>query len=150
MQNSIKYIIITFICFGVSQEPPFKTNNLVGSNWPTTYPLESIIKSDSNKLKLNHGFSFITNTGPLGSNNMGIYHNQMSYKFSDKLKINSNLNFINSNKSIYNNTEKINIQYKLGLEYKLSENSHIYFNFSNSGNSNSSNHRILNTSLYPW
>jgi len=150
MQNLIKYTIITLICFGVSQESPFNTNNLVDSNWPTTFPLEPIIKSDSNKFKLNHGFSFIANTSPFGLNNMGIYHNQMSYKFSDKLIINSNLNFINSNKSIYNNIEKINIQYKLGLEYKLSENSHIYFNFSNLGNSSGSNHRVLNTSLHPW
>ena len=80
---------------------------------------------------INHGFSLMANSSTFGATTSGVYSNQMQYNFSDKLNLNSTLHFINSNQSLYSNNQNVNVKYKLGLEYKLYENTQIFFQFSN-------------------
>ena len=101
---------------------------------PITPSISNIeMATETTRFTMNHGFSFIANSGTFSSNSMGVYSNQVKYNFSDKLSLNSTFHFMNSNHSIYMNNQKIDLKYELGFEYKLSENSRIFFQFSDLG-----------------
>jgi hypothetical protein len=106
----------------------------LGSVIPIPPPFSNTeIGTQSPNFTMNHGFSLMANSSTFGSSTMGVYSNQVEYNFSQKLSLNSTFHLMNSNQSFYSNNENFNIKYELGLEYKLSENSRIFFQFSNLG-----------------
>ena len=106
----------------------------LGSLIPITLPISSTeMAPHTPNFTMNHGFSLMANSSIFGSSTMGVYSNQVKYNFSDKLRLNSTFHLINSNQSIYSNNQNFNVKYELGLEYKLYENSRIFFQFSNIG-----------------
>ena len=130
MQNLKKYSIIalTGICF--SQEFQPELENLI----PITPPISNIEMGLKNpNLTMEHGFSVMANSGAFGSSTTGIYSNQVKYNFSNKLRLNSTFHLMNSNQPYYVNNQNFDVKYELGLEYKLSRNSQIFFQFSNIG-----------------
>ena len=130
MQNLKKYSIIalTGICFSQEFQPGL--GNLI----PITPPISNTeMAPHTPNFTMNHGFSLMANSGTFGSTTMGVYSNQVKYNFSDKLSLNSTFNLMNSNQSIYSINQNFNVKYELGLEYKLYENSRIFFQFSNMG-----------------
>ena len=130
MQNFKKYSIIALvgICFSQGFEPGL--GNLI----PITPPISNTeMAPHTPNFTMNHGFSLMANSSTFGSSTMGVYSNQVKYNFSDKLSLNSTFHLMNSNQSFYSNNQNFNVKYELGLEYNLSENSRIFFQFSNIG-----------------
>jgi hypothetical protein len=106
----------------------------LGSFIPITPPISNTeMTSHAPSFTMNHGFSLMANSSTFGSTTMGIYSNQVKYNFSEKLNLNSTFYLMNSNQSFYSNNQNFNVKYKLALEYKFSENSQIFFQFSNIG-----------------
>ena len=99
--------------------------------------------TQNTRFTMNHGFSLIANSNTFSSNTMGVYSNQMKYSLSDKLSLNSTFHIMNSNHSTYMNNEKFDLKYELGFEYKLSENSRIFFQFSDLGQHQSNQPNIF-------
>ncbi|MBC8312550.1 MAG: hypothetical protein H8E72_09610 [Candidatus Marinimicrobia bacterium] len=131
MQNFKKYSIIVLVGIGFSQgfEPG------LGNFIPITPPLSNTEMGNvKSNFSMNHGFSLMANSGTFGSTTMGVYSNQVKYDFSNKLSLKSTFHFMNSNQSFYTNNQNLDVKYELGLEYNLSENSRIFFQFSNLGN----------------
>ena len=89
--------------------------------------------TQNTNFSMNHGFSLIANSNTFSSNTMGVYSNQMKYNLSNKLSLNSTFHIMNSNHSSYMNNQNFDLKYELGFEYKLSENSRIFFQFSDLG-----------------
>jgi hypothetical protein len=89
--------------------------------------------TETPNLTMNHGFSLMANSGVFGSTTMGVYSNQVKYNFSDRLSLNSTFHLINSNHSIYTSNQNFDVKYELEFEYKLSENSRIFFQYSDLG-----------------
>jgi hypothetical protein len=130
MQNFKKYSVIFLMGMCFSQG--FETG--IGNFIPITPSSADIeMDNDTPNFSMNHGFSLLANSGMFGASTKGIYSNQARYKFSDKLSLNSTFHIMNSNQSFYKNHQKFDVDYELGLEYKLSENSRIIFQFSNLG-----------------
>ena len=130
MQNFKKYSIIALVgmCFSQGFQPGL--GNLI----PITPPISNTeMAPHTPNFTMNHGFSLMANSNTFGSSTMGVYSNQVKYNFSDKLSLNSTFHLMNSNQSIYSNNQNFNVKYELGLEYKLYENSRIFFQFSNIG-----------------
>ena len=130
MQNFKKYSIIVLFTIVYSQgfEPGMK------SFIPITPPISNTeIVPHTPNFTMNHGFSLMANSSTLGSTTTGVYSNQVKYNFSDKLNLNATFHLMNSNQSFYSNNQNFNVKYELGLEYKFSENSQIFFQFSNIG-----------------
>ena len=86
--------------------------------------------TENSNFTINHGFSLMANSGISGSTSMGVYSNQVKYNFSDRLSLNSTFHLMNANHSNYIKNQSFDVIYKLGFEYKLSENSRIFFQFS--------------------
>ena len=106
----------------------------LGNFIPITPPLSNTEMGNGvQNFSMNHGFSLMANSSTFGSTTMGVYSNQVKYNFSDKLSLNSTFHLMNSNQSFYTNNPNFDIKYELGLAYKLSENSQIFFQFSNFG-----------------
>jgi len=130
MQNFKKYSIIILLTLVYSQE--FEPG--LGSLIPITPPISNTeMDSHTPNFTMNHGFSLMANSSTFRSSTMGVYSNQVKYNFSDKLYLNSTFHLMNSNQSFNPNNRNFNMKYKLGLEYKLYENSRIIFQFSNIG-----------------
>ena len=130
MQNFKKYSIIALVgmCFSQGFEPE------LGSFIPITPPISNTeMVPHTPNFTMNHGFSLMANSSTFGSSTMGVYSNQVKYNFSDRLNLNSTFHLMNSNQSFYSNNQNFNVKYELGLEYKLYENSRIFFQFSNMG-----------------
>ena len=129
MKNIIKYNIIIFwnIIFAQDAGTIIKKPIYFSPSIPKTI----ISNENSRNFSINHGFSLISKSSQLGSQTMGIYSNKIKYIFSNDLTFNSNINFINSNEFQYNNNQNFDIEYELGLKYKLSENTQILFQISN-------------------
>ncbi len=130
MQNFKKYKIVILLTMVYSQgfEPG------LGSFIPITPPISNTeMTSSIPQFTMNHGFSLMANSGTFGSSTMGVYSNQVKYNFSDKLSFNSTFHLMNSNQTLYTNNQNFNVKYELEMEYKLSENSRIFFQFSNLG-----------------
>ena len=130
MQNFKKYSIIALVgmCFSQGFESE------LGSFIPITPPISNTeIAPHTPNFTMNHGFSLMANSGTFGSTTMGVYSNQVKYNFSNKLRLNSTFYLMNSNQSFYSNNQNFNVKYELDLEYNLSENSRIFFQFSNIG-----------------
>ena len=106
----------------------------LGSFIPITPPISNTeMARHTPNFTMNHGFSLMANSSTFGSSTMGVYSNQVKYNFSDKLRVNSTFHLMNSNQSYYTNNQNFDLKYELGLEYNLSENSRIFFQFSNMG-----------------
>ena len=130
MQNFKKYSIIVLLTMVYSQEFQLGLGNFI----PITSPISSTeMATHTPNFTMNHGFSLMANSSTFGSSTMGVYSNQVKYNFSDKLRLNSTFHLMNSNQSFYSNNQNFNVKYELDLEYKLSENSRIFFQFSNIG-----------------
>ena len=130
MQNFKKYSIIALAGMCFSQEFQPELGNLI----PITPPISNTeMGSKTPNFTMNHGFSLMANSGTFGSTTTGVYSNQVKYNFSDKLNLNSTFYLVNSNQSYYTNNQNFDVKYELGLEYKLSGNSQILFQFSNIG-----------------
>ena len=130
MQNFKKYSIIVILTMVYSQG--FEPGS--GSFIPITPPISSTeMASHAPNFTMNHGFSLMANSSTFGSTTMGIYSNQVKYNFSDRLSLNSTFHLINSNHSIYTSNQNFDVKYELEFEYKLSENSRIFFQFSDLG-----------------
>ena len=130
MQNFKKYSIIVLFTLVYSQgfEPG------LGSFIPITPPISNTkMLPHTPNFTMNHGFSLMANSSTFSSTTTGVYSNQVKYNFSDKLRFNSTFHLMNSNQSYYTNNQNVNVKYELGLEYNLSENSWIFFQFSNIG-----------------
>ena len=130
MQNFKKYSIIALVgmCFSQGFESE------LGSFIPITPPISNTeMASHTPNFTVNHAFSLVANSGTFGSTTIGVYSNQVKYNFSDKLSLNSTFHLMDSNQSFNSNNQNFNVKYELGLEYKLSRNSQIFFQFSNIG-----------------
>ena len=130
MQNFKKYniILLLTLVFSHGFEPG------LGGFIPIAPPISNTeMTLDTPHFTMNHGFSLMANSSTFGSSTMGVYSNQVKYNFSNKLSFNSTFHFMNSNQSIYINNQNFDVNYELGLEYKLSENSRLFFQFSNLG-----------------
>ena len=130
MQNFKKYSFIVLFATIFSQAFEPGLGNFI-STAPTI--LNTQMGTETSNFTMNHGFSLMVNSGKFGSTSMGAYANQAKYNFSDRLSLNSTIQFINSNHSIYTNNQKFDLKYEFGFEYKLSENSRIFFQFSDFG-----------------
>ena len=102
-----------------------------------------------NNFLINHGFSLSTSLNNNQSQSYGIYSNQIQYKISDKFQIKTQIDLIQSS-GIYSNinSNQANINYGLGLEYKLNSNSIISFQINNHNNSLSNNMAFPNRTNY--
>jgi len=130
MQNFKKFNIIVLLTMVYSQG--FESG--LGTFIPVTPPISNTeMASVTPHFTMNHGFSLMANTGTFGLSTMGVYSNQVKYNFSDKLSLNSTFHIMNSNQSFYTNNTNFDVKYELGLEYKLTGNSRIFFQFSNLG-----------------
>jgi hypothetical protein len=130
MQNFIKYNFILLLGIIFSQGIETRLGSFIPINPPIS---NTEMSMGTPHFTMNHGFSLIANSGTFGSSTMGVYSNQVKYNFSDRLSFNSTMHLMNSNQSYYTNNTNFDVKYKLGLEYKLSENSRIFFQFSNLG-----------------
>jgi len=97
---------------------------------------------NTNKFLMNHGFSLSTSMANNQSQSFGIYSNQIQYQISDKFQIKTNIDLIQGKGNFQNiNSPETNIQYGLGIEYKLNSKSIISFQIINQ-NKNISNNII--------
>jgi hypothetical protein len=97
---------------------------------------------NTNKFLMNHGFSLSTSMDNNHSQSFGIYSNQIQYQISDKFQIKTNIDLIQGKGYFQNtNSPETNIQYGIGIEYKLNSNSIISFQIINQ-NKNISNNII--------
>lgn len=130
MQNFKKYsfIVLSTVLFGQGFESDLENYIPI-----TPSIINTEMDTQNTKFSMNHGFSLIANSNTSSSNTMGVYSNQMKYNLSNKLSLNSTFHIMNSNHSNYMNNQKFDLKYELGFEYKLSENSRIFFQFSDLG-----------------
>jgi len=130
MQNFKKYsfIVLFATVFNQGFEPGLE--NFIPI---TPAILNTEMGTGTPNFTMNHGFSLMANSGRFGSTTMGVYSIQVKYNFSDRLSLNSTLHLINSNHSIYTSNQNFDVKYELEFEYKLSENSRIFFQFSDLG-----------------
>ena len=90
----------------------------------------------NNKFQMNQEFSLMASSNGNMSQTTGIYSNFSSFQLSEKIKFHSGIHLIqNQNNFHYFNTPKSDIGYELGLEYRLSPNSIITFQFAKHSNS---------------
>ena len=89
-----------------------------------------------NHFQMNQSFSLSTSMGGNINQTSAIFSNFASYKLSERINLNMDLHLIqNQNNISYTTKPKMGIGYKLGMEYKLSQNSLIslqVINFNNS------------------
>ena len=130
MQNFKKYSFILLLATVFSQGFEPELGNFIPI---TPAILNPEMGTETPNFTMNHGFSLMANSGRFGSTTMGIYSNQVKYNFSDRLSLNSTFHLINSNHSIYTSNQNFDVKYELEFEYKLSENSRIFFQFSDLG-----------------
>ena len=130
MQNFKKYsfIVLSTVLFGQGFESDLENYIPI-----TPSIINTEMDTQNTKFSMNHGFSLIANSNTSSSNTMGVYSNQMKYNLSNKLSLNSTFHIMNSNHSNYMNNQKFDLKYELGFEYKLSDNSRIFFQFSDLG-----------------
>ena len=130
MQNFKKYsfIVLFATVFNQGFEPGLE--NFIPR---TPAILNTEMGTETPNFTMNHGFSLMANSGRFASTTMGVYSNQVKYNFSDRLSLNSTFHLINSNHSIYTSNQNFDVKYELEFEYKLSENSRIFFQFSDLG-----------------
>ena len=107
------------IVSGKGQIPYRNTTDLPGSVGQFE---QSIL--NPNRFKMNQSFSLSTSMGGNMSQTTGIYSNFTSYKFSERMKINTGFHLIQNQSNLsYSSGSQTGIGYELGLEYKLSPNS---------------------------
>tara|TARA_B110000438_G_scaffold296103_1_gene340258 strand:+ start:6 stop:440 length:435 start_codon:yes stop_codon:yes gene_type:complete len=130
MQNFKKYSFIVLFATVFSQG----FEQVLGNFIPIAPRiLNTEVGTETPNFIMNHGVSLMANSNTFGSTSMGVYSNQVKYNFSDRLSLNSTLHLMNSNHSIYTNNQNFDVKYEFGFEYKLSENSRIFFQFSDLG-----------------
>ena len=89
-----------------------------------------------NKFNMNQGFTMMTSMSGGKSQTMGIYSNYSSFKLSERLQFKTGLHLIQSQNNLsYSNGFQTGIGYELGVEYKLSPNSMLTFQWVNYSNS---------------
>ena len=89
-----------------------------------------------NKFNMNQGFTMMTSMSGGKSQTMGIYSNYSSFKLSERLQFKTGLHLIQSQNNLsYSNGPQTGIGYELGVEYKLSPNSMLTFQWVNYSNS---------------
>ena len=89
-----------------------------------------------NKFNMNQGFTMMTSMSGGKSQTMGIYSNYSSFKLSERLQFKTGLHLIQSQNNLsYSNGSQTGIGYELGVEYKLSPNSMLTFQWVNYSNS---------------
>ena len=89
-----------------------------------------------NKFNMNQGFTMMTSMSGGKSQTMGIYSNYSSFKLSERLQFKTGLHLIQSQNNLsYSNGPQTGIGYELGVEYKLSPNSMLTFQWINYSNS---------------
>ena len=130
MQNLKNYSFIVLFAMVFSQEFEPGLGNFIPI---TPAILNTEMGTENPNFTINHGFSLMANSGISGSTSMGVYSNQVKYNFSDRLSLNSTFHLMNSNHSIYTSNQNFDVKYELEFEYKLSENSRIFFQFSDFG-----------------
>ena len=119
------------IVSGKGQIPYRNTTDLPGSVGQFE---QSIL--NPNRFKMNQSFSLSTSMGGNMSQTTGIYSNFTSYKFSERMKINTGFHLIQNQSNLsYSSGSQTGIGYELGLEYKLSPNSIFTFQMINYSNS---------------
>ena len=95
---------------------------------------QTILNPD--RLQMNQGFTFMTSMGSGKNQTTGIYSNFSSYKFSERMKLNTRFHLIqNQNNLSYSNSTPIGLGYEFGLEYKFNPTSVITIQLVNLSNS---------------
>ena len=93
---------------------------------------------------MSHGFSLNTNSSKFGHYTSGVYTNRIKYNFSERINMHSTFHLMSNNSPNFNN-QNLDLRYNFGVEYKISENSLLYFQLSNLGipKNNSSNYLLM-------
>ena len=85
------------------------------------------------KFNMQQGFSFMSAMGSGYSASYGLYSNRINYIYSEKLNFHSMVHLVSPRVDMFSDpSQNMNIQYDLGLQYKFSEKSSIFIQFSNS------------------
>ncbi len=88
------------------------------------------------KFQMNQGFTLMTSMGSGMSQTTGIYSNFSSYKLSERMLVKTGIHLIQNQDNLsYSTGPQAGLGYEIGLEYKLSPNSHITFQVANYSNS---------------
>ena len=136
-----KYLAIFFISF-CSSESLISNSRIYKPSLPKIY--DSNINQYLSNFSMSHGFSLNTNSSKFGHNTSGIYTNRIKYNFSERINMHSTFHLMSNNNSNFNN-QNLDLRYNLGVEYKISENSALYFQLSNLGiqKNNFSNYLLM-------
>jgi len=121
-------IIITISGLMLAQEFISQRSTLLPENIPSL--TENLLSA---KFNMKQGFSFMSSMGSGYSASYGLYSNRINYNYNEKLDFHSTVHFVSPRVDMFSNsTQNMNIQYDFGLQYKFSEKSSIFIQFSNS------------------
>ena len=74
-----------------------------------------------NRLTANQSVSFIASSSNGMSQSMSMFSNNIQYRISDRMNINSNIHLISPMIKTLNNQQPFDIKYDVKLDYKISE-----------------------------
>ena len=136
--DSILWIAI-LVKLGFTQGISDNLDNLYGI--PSENSFTSSILNP-NRLTANQSVSFIASSSNGMSQSMSMFSNNIQYRISDRMNINSNIHLISPMIKTLNNQQPFDIKYDVKLDYKISEsfrfnlmvsnyNTTNYYNYSN-------------------
>ena len=100
---------------------------------PSQIEIPNYEKSYFEKFSMDHSLSFLSSINGTSPNNFAVYSNLIEFKYNERIKLHSNIQFVLSNPSLgINSRLNENLQYNLGFEYKISEKSLFLIQFSHS------------------
>ena len=115
--DSILWIAI-LVKLGFTQGISDNLDNLYGI--PSENSFTSSILNP-NRLTANQSVSFIASSSNGMSQSMSMFSNNIQYRISDRMNINSNIHLISPMIKTLNNQQPFDIKYDVKLDYKISE-----------------------------
>ncbi len=105
----------------------------------STSPTSSLLSGS--KFNMSQGFTLMSSFGGNVSGTTGIFSNYMNYQINPNMKLHGNFHLVKPSYSINGQSfeSDFNIQYDIGLDYRVSKNAFISFKFRNFGINTPSN-----------
>ncbi len=152
MRNTIQIIITVFVlcAFGLAQD--FGSYPLKINEPQLSTPNSSFTLLDPDRFQVRQGFSMSMIQSGKYSFGVGAYSNEMSYLFSNNLKLNAGFTYmVPSGGSPYNRLQPLSnsLYYSASLEYKPTENSFFQLRIQNYPRYFNQSHQPFNLNIEP-